>query len=285
MKKIVALVLSLVMVLGLATTAFGATATKTWNDKYFQLTGADTNVYTNANLVYYAPVALTYDDDTGLVNNTANVPFYYIDQWDAKYVEVTTLGEADVVVYNNVDAAGKGVGLFKYLKLAKNVEYIGNGVAFNDFGKACGQYKAVPTADTKYYSFQGDVYEGVVASATALMVDGKLVPVTKLADKFVDHVATYTYDAKFKVTEVKCAVCGKAAVIAPNYASVPVAELAGAVALGDGRYYYFPAVAVEAPEATDKVESAQTFDAGIAMYVGMSVMAAAGSAVVLKKKD
>ena len=38
--------------------------------------------------------------------------------------------------------------------------------------------------------------------------------------------------------------------------------------------------------STDKtVTSAETFDAGIAMYVGMSVMAAAGSAVVLKKKD
>ena len=37
--------------------------------------------------------------------------------------------------------------------------------------------------------------------------------------------------------------------------------------------------------STDKVQSADTFDAGIAMYVGMSVMAAAGSAVVLKKKD
>jgi len=38
--------------------------------------------------------------------------------------------------------------------------------------------------------------------------------------------------------------------------------------------------------STDKVTSAETFDAGIAMYVGMSVMAAAGSAVVIgKKKD
>ena len=35
---------------------------------------------------------------------------------------------------------------------------------------------------------------------------------------------------------------------------------------------------------TDKVTSADTFDAGIAMYVGMSVMAAAGSAVVIGKK-
>ena len=36
---------------------------------------------------------------------------------------------------------------------------------------------------------------------------------------------------------------------------------------------------------TDKVTSADTFDAGIAMYVGMSVMAAAGSVVVLKKRE
>ena len=42
---------------------------------------------------------------------------------------------------------------------------------------------------------------------------------------------------------------------------------------------------VPSTPSTDKVTSAETFDAGIAMYVGMSVMAAAGSAVVLKKKD
>ena len=43
---------------------------------------------------------------------------------------------------------------------------------------------------------------------------------------------------------------------------------------------------VVAPADKDNtVESPKTFDAGIAMYVGMSVMAAAGSAVVLKKKD
>ncbi len=40
------------------------------------------------------------------------------------------------------------------------------------------------------------------------------------------------------------------------------------------------------PSTTKPVQSAETFDAGIAMYVGMSVMAAAGSAVVIgKKKD
>ena len=42
---------------------------------------------------------------------------------------------------------------------------------------------------------------------------------------------------------------------------------------------------VPSTPSTDKVTSAETFDAGIAMYVGMSVMAAAGSAVVLKKRE
>ena len=47
-----------------------------------------------------------------------------------------------------------------------------------------------------------------------------------------------------------------------------------------------PSGTVVVTPSTDKVTSAETFDAGIAMYVGMSVMAAAGSAVVIgKKKD
>ena len=55
------------------------------------------------------------------------------------------------------------------------------------------------------------------------------------------------------------------------------------------KYYIVLNNATSAPvvtPSTDKVvQSADTFDAGIAMYVGMSVMAAAGSAVVLKKRE
>ena len=71
-----------------------------------------------------------------------------------------------------------------------------------------------------------------------------------------------------------------------NYASLPKANQAPGLYFNvNGTECAYWTAAVAAPEATDKVESAQTFDAGIAMYVGMSVMAAAGSAVVLKKKD
>jgi hypothetical protein len=83
-----------------------------------------------------------------------------------------------------------------------------------------------------------------------------------------------------KLVKVYCSACKLQAVKAPNFASLPK----GAdIAAQDGNvYWYWPAPAA----STDKtVQSAETFDAGIAMYVGMSVMAAAGSAVVRKKKD
>ena len=48
--------------------------------------------------------------------------------------------------------------------------------------------------------------------------------------------------------------------------------------------YYVPTTSTT-PSTTKPVVSADTFDAGIGLYVAMSVMAAAGSAVVLKKRE
>ena len=48
---------------------------------------------------------------------------------------------------------------------------------------------------------------------------------------------------------------------------------------------YYPVVGGTSSSTADKtVTSAKTFDAGIGMYVAMSVMAAAGSAVIMGKK-
>ena len=133
------------------------------------------------------------------------------------------------------------------------------------------------------------MYAAAKANATndALMVDGVLTPVTLVAAAndvdWVRHSAVYTYDKDYDVVAIKCGECGVVANIYANYAAVPKAEKPFAIALGGGEYYVWTA-AVEAPAASDKVESAQTYDAGIAMYVGMSVMAAAGSAVVIGKK-
>ena len=98
------------------------------------------------------------------------------------------------------------------------------------------------------------------------------------------------YNSDRTVANFKCAVCNNAI---PVVAKKPAfATNYTAITLGvEGTYYYVTNTAGisagSSTPSTDKtVTSAETFDAGIAMYVGMSVMAAAGSAVVIgKKKD
>ena len=97
------------------------------------------------------------------------------------------------------------------------------------------------------------------------------------------------YNSDRTVANFKCAVCNNAI---PVVAKKPAfATNYTAITLGvEGTYYYVTNTAGisagSTTPSTDKtVTSAETFDAGIAMYVGMSVMAAAGSAVVLKKRE
>ena len=282
MKKIVALVLSLVMVLGLATTAFAADLTGSYTFKAttedgmkadavavsdFKVNDAKAPKDVNKNKVID-------DDEVGFVKffTATNIP------GDA-LVQVATVSEADYVVYY-----GNTETVFGYFAAVDKEEvfYYGTPAAFNNFGKACGQVDIEPTEGVKYYTFENKVYEATkTASQKALMIDGKVTLVDEVVKAVNPHTVAFTYDKDYKVVGVKCAVCNCAATIYNNFASVP--ENAVSFGLGDGRYYVWTATA--APEAGDKVTSAETFDAGIAMYVGMSVMAAAGSAVVLKKKD
>ena len=308
MKKIVALVLSLVMVLGLATTAFAAPTTtgKDLGDYFFESTGTGTVDSVTSGLFEFKAaspkdVAVAGVKD-GLITagEQGNVKYFMlssdgtnVDASTGKFVQVAAVTEADYTVYYANPTTGEATdSVFMYLaKLDSNPVYAGTATLFNNFGEDCGQYDFDPDEDTKYYFFQGSIYEVVPAGndAVSLMIDGKLTSVNEVADlgDVVAHVAKYTYDKNYKIVAVECAECGVAATIYPNYDSVPKADkkvgnVFGPINTDD--YYCWNAA--KAPAADDdKVESAQTFDAGIAMYVGMSVMAAAGSAVVLKKKD
>ena len=285
MKKIVALVLSLVMVLGLATTAFAAELNGSYDIKgTYQ--GAGTYDITKLEVFDAKAPKDTSSPKDGLHDVDGNVKYFTVTTsamlGDTYFVQVATVAEADwIVTYDGKDT------VFAYLKGVDSPYYSGTGVPFTNFGEACGQVDyAGYDADVKYYSFENKVYEATeTASQEVLMIDGKLVAVDLVNVAPNAHVAEYTYDKDYKVVGVKCAECGVAATIYANYAAVPAAEVKAGNAFGlpGGAYYCW--TAVKAPVAGDKVESAETFDAGIAMYVGMSVMAAAGSAVVLKKKD
>ncbi|MBO5122704.1 MAG: hypothetical protein J6B99_06025, partial [Oscillospiraceae bacterium] len=136
---------------------------------------------------------------------------------------------------------------------------------------------------------KGTVYMEGTTGAYALagneIVQLNATPATKNAHTWVASGMT-----KGVVTSAVCAKCGAPAAVYTSISKIPAgsAYVTLTTALGaNGEIYVVPAGAAVVPTtpSTDQVQSAETFDAGIAMYVGMSVMAAAGSVVVLKKRE
>ena len=129
----------------------------------------------------------------------------------------------------------------------------------------------------------------LATTATNILVGTEIVEAYAFTSNPLNqHVwAPSGYDKTTPVSAL-CGICGAKANLY-TAAKTPASSVIVAVLPVGGTNYnvvmtsagsYVPSV-----PSTDKVTSAETFDAGIAMYVGMSVMAAAGSAVVLKKRE
>ena len=273
MKKIIATVLAMVMALALCCTAFAATTVQA---KAYRDTSAKDAVKKPVTATFYAATAAKLDKD-GKQTNTANVAYYVVN--DVEYVVVSSLADADLVLYGDADATS----VMLYLAKA-TVHYTGTGTEFKNFGKKCGQFDYdFDSTKTYYTSNHKDdkaLYVADDNGAVSLMVGGKLVSVTLVAadaTKTVEHTAIPTVKDG-KVVGYTCSVCNLAAVKAANYASIPD----GAQYVLNGTdYWYFP---VAASSTTGSNSSPKTFDAGIAMYVGMALTSVAGSAVVIGKK-
>ena len=301
MKKIVALVLSLVMVLGLATTAFGAVeAAKEYDDLYVVETSstdpADDAVQTD--LDWYKEVAVKYNKDGERVENAlgelAGKQAYFTDG-TTYYLQVPALAAATHVAY--IDEDCEKVKFYLLAMPAEAALMYSDAVAFTNIGDDCGEYDLETMlgddfdADAKYYAVKGIDYNYVVVAVddvddteAVVKVGTTFVNVAVIGDveaALVEHKAVIESEDG-DIVKVYCSACDALAAKAPNMMSVPEKAV---LVEGTGAEIWYWTSAVAAPEASDKVESAETFDAGIAMYVGMSVMAAAGSAVVLKKKD
>ena len=289
MKKIIATVLAMVMALALCSTAFAATEVTA--EAVMPTTGK-TVYYTVQNdavkpfkLTYTAAKAATLNSD-GEQTTTANVAYYTVPAvgtfTGGKYVVVGSLAEADLVVYNNCTKTGDASNVLMYLAETKG-EYNGTGTVFTNFGTKCGQVNFTAEAGKTYYTTNAKGDKNIyvtsdAANAVALMVGGKLVnvaPAGTTTANIVPHVAKPTVKDG-KITGYTCSACNMAAIEAPNYASIP----AGAQIITGN--WYFPAAA--ASTTTNTTSSPKTFDAGIAMYVGMALTSVAGSAVVIGKK-
>ena len=319
MKKIVALVLSLVMALSLCTVAFAAgydleVTVKGQHEKYDDLKFVEQKDDVLAHYegkTYGEWFCETTDSDV----YDSDDEFVVTYQKDGKVVYLVCVKSASGA-YGHADK----VGALKAKAVAEH-KYVGCGDNNAKAPKDC--YKDVKNSNywiksdaddaVAYVTVDGD-YDNVVAvrAATVFGKDGnwdrnsEVVPsghLMVLVKKNVEYKNSADGKIVKDVNEYKCYFCNRtfygsnyqystpetADVYSSEYARQLVnagfVNVADGVILGDVAYYWTTDKDNDTKtDDTNKVPSAKTFDAGVAMYVGMSLLSVAGGAVVIGKK-
>ena len=314
MKKIVALVLSLVMALSLCTVAFAdgydiEVTKKGEHTKYDELKSV---AQTDTVLPHYEGKAngewFVETADPDVYDSASNFIVTY--QRDGKIVYLLRVEKDDLKV-NALKA--DAVAEHKYVGCGDN-----NAKAPKDCYKDVknSNYWIKSDADdaVAYVTVDGD-YDNVVAvrAATVFGKDGnwdrnsEVVPsghLMVLVKKNVEYKNSADGKIVKDVNEYKCYFCNRTFYgsdfpystpeTADTYSSTFANELVKAkfvnvedgVILGDVAYYWTTDKdnGTKADNTKKGVGSAKTFDAGVAMYVGMSLLSVAGGAVVIGKK-
>ncbi len=285
MKKIIATVLAMVMALALCTTAFAAP------DKY-DLYLADSNNISGGKLTTSAAVASNLGDvdmpvtaAANYTNGTGNLEYLTIGT--DYYVKTTTPTVKDYAV----TVHGKTDILFYVTKVDNKPEYTAVAKAFTDFGYKCGQ--VVNNDNSKYYEITtgadaGKVYKATDNGALSVLVDGKLVKLDNTSAAAVkEHnwsvSASKVENGKVIPTEAVCGICGSKSTAIYETGKAPAGSKVETLN-GVTGYVVVPNGTSTTPTTGTTNKSPKTFDAGIAMYVGMALTSVAGSAVVIGKK-
>ncbi len=298
MKKIVALVLSLVMALSLCTVAFAVEDGDTFYDG---TTKGVAKKYTyvdkyTAGAVNYLPhfVEQTTDGTWYLVGTKGTVMY-------DEDLKATDLYLGDAMKSSEVD---KGLGGDYAYQFKATVQEAQTWSCTQDQLKK--GYVYTNAQDETCYAVD---YKASNTGATIyLLVDGKIVKANAYEPVTGQHILYYTgskmTEVKVGVFQVKCAACQKDILISKDNingagylyendyttyeawseatgktASVPVNAT-----FVTGSWYVLDAGKTTTDTTKDGVDSAKTFDAGVAMYVGMSLLSVAGGAVVIGKK-
>ena len=312
MKKIVALVLSLVMALSLCTLAFAD--------------GYDIEVTKKGEHTKYDELKSVAQTDTvlphyeGKANGEWFVETADPDVYDsASNFIVTYQRDGKIVYLLRVEKDDMKVNALKADAVAEH-KYVGCGDNNAKAPKDC--YKDVKNSNywiksdaddaVAYVTVDGD-YDNVVAvrAATVFGKDGnwdrnsEVVPsghLMVLVKKNVEYKNSADGKIVKDVNEYKCYFCNRtfygsnyqystpetADVYSSEYARQLVnagfVNVADGVILGDVAYYWTTDKDNGTKADNKGVNSAKTFDAGVAMYVGMSLLSVAGGAVVIGKK-
>ena len=294
MKKIIATVLAMVMALALCTTAFAAPVTGyTGYNRGGNKLMADA---TNAESFSVEAHEATFDKATG----AGNVAYYSVDGATA----ANTSYNGD---YTKADKTDFDLQLTKsgastlYLKhVNDDAEYVAKVEAFTKIGDKCGQLDV--DADGTYYvntskytsngvtKDAGEVYfmASDADEAVYVLLNGKLVSVTLAGEQTLVGHTWVAVEKDGKVVSYKCSDCGTVASIYKTYAAAKASGLKNVEAFvnddGETIYLAYTDGKTDNTKPTDTNKSPKTFDAGIAMYVGMALTSVAGSAVVIGKK-
>ena len=298
MKKIVALVLSLVMALSLCTVAFAA------------VKDGDT-LYDKDGKEYTFVAAKANKDGSGNIDG-------FIDENDYSYVECKKTDKDAIALYES-ESQKVGDEPVVYVK-NDYIDYDVTATAVKAEKWDCTTDKhAEGYKDTNdNYWVDYDWKAETPAELKIAKVGDKLVEVETDGSYLAASHLLYQYKSKEVSTGVyvyKCAICGKEfnATVFEAYAGkkyttykppMDVVNLMFATdRTGEFEYYYNKVLKSLKLEATDfdlgtlyligeakpdttntGVSSPKTFDAGIAMYVGMSLLSVAGGAAVIGKK-
>ena len=294
MKKIIATVLAMVMALALCTTAFAASITKN------EVESKDYTLKTMANAdkeIGSEKIAIEKRDAEKTTVGSETTTKYFADKYTmtlkGESTETTLYAcDASIANYKLIDKAGKIVYLNESNKLADAITDVvtkmieGKG----DDAKGTDYVKDVYIIDGKAYEVGGDkvaMFNGLaVLYGDKADVKGYTLVNT---DKAPADKTKLTYNAKGEVTGITAAEGDKTFEVVkkvPTSYTGDTEELK--IAKADGKFdtYYILLGNTVTPSGTTTgtTTSPKTFDAGIAMYVGMALTSVAGSAVVIGKK-
>lgn len=288
MKKIIATVLAMVMALALCTTAFAAGKTAIGDDVDHVIAPENTeyalvkvlNAHDKVLDAYQIQTTVT-DPTTGAKTISLDSTYYSVateDSYDKVFVNGKEVTYLQSVAANTSTTAATKVTTVKAAKTDK---------AHGDIWT---------TGDVALFVDADDVYYVPFDKGTAvyLNVGGKMVKaeaaasgvVSEVPHSFTATVAT-DKDGNKTYTDIKCS-CGKTYTAYATSVSKAVTTFGvnayETITVNGNDTLYVAKAASGSTTTTGTTTSPKTFDAGIAMYVGMALTSVAGSAVVIGKK-